>query len=195
MHSKVDPAALLVAVFAAALVPLTQPGVWDVTGTYIAAIVGVVVVCFTWPRVDDQGRAPEFDRRTVLAQSVVYGFILGIALCWPVQSLLSGCWLLRTDVTCDLGEHTGVHATFIAFGTGVLSTFVIYLLVRWKIKRLQQPPSEPQTVEKAPGEVRRQEVGGSTSVSPPQRHDQPDDPSAEPRRRDIAATNEDEPRQ
>jgi hypothetical protein len=32
-NSKVDPAALLVAVFAVALAPLTDPGIWDVIDT------------------------------------------------------------------------------------------------------------------------------------------------------------------
>jgi hypothetical protein len=77
---------------------VTGPGVWDVTQTYTAAIVGLVVICFTWPRIDDEGRAPIFDRRTIIEQSVVYGCILGFALCWPVQSLTVG--LLVGSDTC-----------------------------------------------------------------------------------------------
>jgi hypothetical protein len=120
-QSKVDPGALLVAVFTVAISLLYAGGFWDVTETYTAVIVGMVVICFTWPRTDDEGRAPNFDRRIVIAQSVVYGFILGLALAWPVQSLLSDCWLIRTDVACNVTDNAGVHATFIAFGAGLLS--------------------------------------------------------------------------
>ena len=42
---------------------------WDVINTYTAVIVGLVVICFSWPGTDDEGRAPNFDRRTVIAQS------------------------------------------------------------------------------------------------------------------------------
>ena len=182
MHSKVDPAALLVAVFAVALGALVEPGVWDVLHTYTAAIVGLVVICFTWPRTDDEGRAPTFDRRIVIAQTVVYGYILGVALCWPVQSLLSDCWLLRTDVTCELASNATLHATFIAFGVGVLSIFGFYLLVRWKIKRLLKPPPKPARAPRsgdggragsglgqAPSDVQRPGIRGSTGTAPDKR--------------------------
>jgi hypothetical protein len=161
-QSKVDPAALLVAVFTVAISQLYGGGVWDVTHTYIAVIVGVVVICFTWPRTDDEGRAPRFDRRIVIAQSVVYGFILGMALAWPVQSLLSDCWLIRTDVTCTAANPTPVHATFIALGAGLLSILGFYLLVRWKVKRLLKPSPKPQGLDQSRSDMRRSGGGGST---------------------------------
>jgi hypothetical protein len=160
-NSKVDPAALLVAVFAVALAPLTDPGIWDVIDTYTAAIVGLVVICFTWPRTDDEGRAPTFDRRIVIAQSVVYGFILGVALCWPIQSLLSNCWLIRTDVTCTAADPTPVHATFFAFGVGLLAIFGFYLLVRRRVKRLLMPPPNPEDSGKSRSDMQRPGGGGS----------------------------------
>jgi len=160
-HSKVDPAALLAAVVAVVIGQLTTPGFWDVTNTYTAAIVGLVVICFTWPRTDDEGRAPTFDRRIVIAQSAVYGFILGAALAWPVQSLLSGCWLIRTDNACTPTDNADVHATFIAFGAGLLSIFGFYLLVDWKIKRLVKPPPTPQDFGKSRSDV--QHPGGAGS--------------------------------
>jgi hypothetical protein len=162
-QSKVDPAALLVAVFTVAISVLYGGGLWDFSHTYIAVIVGVVVICFTWPRTDDEGGAPKFDRRIVIAQSVVYGFVFGLALAWPVQSLLSDCWLLRTPVrTCavTVGDN-GIHATFIAFGAGLLSIVGFYLLVRWSVKRLVKPSPKPEGLDQSPSDMRRSGGGGS----------------------------------
>jgi hypothetical protein len=128
-----------VAVFTVAISQFYAEGFWDVTDTYPDVIVGLVVICFTWPRTDDEGRAPKFDKRIVIAQSVVYGFILGMALAWPVQSLLSDCWLIRTNEACTVTDNAGVHATFVAIGAGLLSIVGFYLLVRWKVKRLLKP--------------------------------------------------------
>ena len=154
-NSKVDPAALLVAVFTVAITTLYTEGFGNVLNTYSAAIVGLVVICFTWPRTDEEGRAPTFDRRIVIAQSAVYGFILGLALAWPVQSLLSGCWLIRTDKACTPTDHADLHATFIAFGAGLLSIFGFYLLVDWKIKRLQKPSPESEGLGGSARDVQR----------------------------------------
>ena len=49
MNPKVDPAALLLAVLAVGTTTLTGPGAWSHLATVSAAVVGVVVVTYTWP--------------------------------------------------------------------------------------------------------------------------------------------------
>ena len=50
MHNKVDPTALLVAVLAAGITPLTTSGAWDMTNMLVLGVVLFVLIAFTWPR-------------------------------------------------------------------------------------------------------------------------------------------------
>jgi len=50
MYRRVDPAALLIAVLTVGVDPLTTTGPWERVNTIVAAVVGVVLAAFTWPR-------------------------------------------------------------------------------------------------------------------------------------------------
>jgi hypothetical protein len=99
MNPKVDPAALLLAVLALGITTLTGSGAWSYINTVSAAVVGVIVVTYTWPdkqtiyRTREPSRPTNFNYRAIIAQSTVYGFIFAIGIAWPVQELIKppGC--------------------------------------------------------------------------------------------------------
>src|SRR5438128_11039874 len=86
MHRKVDPAALLISILVLGIAPLTTVGLWDKMNTIVAAVVGVVLVAFTWPfktRLQDGNGQIDLWVRTAL--SLVYGFVIAIGTAWLVQ--------------------------------------------------------------------------------------------------------------
>lgn len=93
MRHKVDPAALLVAVFAVGAGPLLQSGLWTYVNTVTALVVLVVVLYFSWPaeEVRTQGSLGWTGN---VAFATVYAFIIGIAAGWPMQRMLSRFWRL-----------------------------------------------------------------------------------------------------
>lgn len=117
MHQRVDPGALLVAVFAVTVGPLADDGPWDRLNTIVAVLVGVVVFCFIWPRTDDGA----FDPWLAVPQSIVMGLISGIAAAWPMQ-LVTG--------SEESGSNWGLALGTIA-GAGY------FLLCRRRTRQLQ----------------------------------------------------------
>ena len=113
MNPKVDPAALLLAVLAVAITTLTGPGAWSPTTTVSAAVVGVVVVTYTWPpsqrkHRNDPSQSTNFNYRAIIAQSTVYGFIFAIGIAWPWQQLLKSTdratsWALISGLLLAIG--------------------------------------------------------------------------------------------
>ena len=89
---QVDPAAVLVAVLAAGAGPLIADGPWDAVDAVIAGVVGVILLCVTWPS-GANGRPRRVEGRSALALSVAYGFVAAVFLGWPVQLFLTptGC--------------------------------------------------------------------------------------------------------
>jgi hypothetical protein len=84
MSSKVDPAALLIAVLAVGVNPFFEAGLWDRNNLIIACIVLVVVLCFTFPRRPAPGEElPGFF--ILFAQSVVYAFVIAVGSAWLHQ--------------------------------------------------------------------------------------------------------------
>ncbi len=120
MHSKVDPAALLVAVLTVGIAPLTTDGAWDPMNTLIALVVGLVVVGFTWPRMPLE-EPPKLT--TIGPLAVVYGFIFGIAAAWPIQSFFF------TNLNSS-------NATWCALAVGGLAALPIGWLIWRRTKRL-----------------------------------------------------------
>jgi hypothetical protein len=82
-RASVDPGALLIAVFAVGVGPLTESGPWGPINSGISVIVLAVVLCYLWP---PKGIA----RRHLLALCIVLGFITGIGLAWPMQQIIFG---------------------------------------------------------------------------------------------------------
>lgn len=77
MRSRVDPAALLVAVLAVGVNPLIEPGLWDKINLITAGLVGIVLACFALPRMPKQGEEPP-NYAAAVAQSLVYAFIVAV---------------------------------------------------------------------------------------------------------------------
>ena len=82
VHEKVDPAALLIAVFAVGAGPLLQSGAWNYVNTVTAAVVLLVVVAFSWPTVRKGSRLP---RSFWFPYATIYAFITAVAASWPAQ--------------------------------------------------------------------------------------------------------------
>lgn len=116
-HQRVDPAALLVTVLVFGFTPVSEDGPWDLTNTLTAAVVGVVLWGYTWPRQWDRSR---FDRRMVLAHAVIYGFVFAVGLAFPVQLLLDESF---SALQC---ENLWDRATDVALIAGALATAAFF---------------------------------------------------------------------
>lgn len=103
MHQRLDPGALLVAVFAVTVGPLADDGPWDRLNTIVAVLVGVVVFCFIWPRTD----VGAFDPWLAVPQAIVMGLITGIAAAWPMQ-LVTGSDESGSNGGLALGTVAGI---------------------------------------------------------------------------------------
>jgi hypothetical protein len=166
-HSKVDPAALLVAVLAVGINPWTEAGPWYMINTITALVVGVVVLCFTLPskeqkeqkelkeqrELKEQTEKKEQkddlpSKRIVFAQSVVLGFIFSVFISWPIQGAISGRWLLTATSEKPTDQQI-ILADNIALITAGALIIVFYPLLRWAVRRSTamnnrpspQPPS------------------------------------------------------
>jgi hypothetical protein len=87
VRHRVDPAALLVAVFAVGVGPLLQSGEWSYVNTITAGVVLLVVLAFSWP---SQALPPteSLSRAVRAAYSAVCAFVVAIMAAWPAQELL-----------------------------------------------------------------------------------------------------------
>ena len=130
MYAKVDPAALLVAVLAVGVTPLTEDGPWDPINTIVATTVWLVVSGFTWPR-GTVTTPVEFEPWIGRAQAAVYGFVSAIGLAWVVQSVMTGrrCSWLRPSDQC-IEESEASIASLVALGIGVGVAVFVYFRLR-----------------------------------------------------------------
>ena len=84
-EDKVDPAALLVAVFAVAAGPLLTSGPWEWINSVVGATVLAVVWAYAWPE-----RGAYVRSRHVFAAALVMGFLTAVLTAWPIQLLVWG---------------------------------------------------------------------------------------------------------
>lgn len=111
---RVDPGALLLAVFAVGLGPLNTTGPWKPLNTVVSLIVLVVLLCYLRPH-----RAMAASH--LFALCIVLGFIVSIALAWPVQRLKHGT--IFTDQTED-------DAIYLSLIIGVSAGVLSYVAIR-----------------------------------------------------------------
>jgi hypothetical protein len=78
----VDPAALLIAIIAVAVTPLTQPGPWDKMNTAVALIVLIVLWAYT---IGSHRRDPLESFVECSAIGLVMGLTFAISIAWPIQ--------------------------------------------------------------------------------------------------------------
>ena len=81
-QARVDPGALLIAVLAVGVGPLTEDGPWSAINTGICLIVLVVVHSYLWPEKQAQ---QTLGARHLRALSLAAGFIIAVGLAWPIQ--------------------------------------------------------------------------------------------------------------
>ena len=117
VHHRVDPGALLVAVFAVTVGPLATDVPWDRLNSIVALLVGVVVFCFIWPH----GDVGPFDPWMAVPEGIVMGLIIGIGAAWPMQ-LITGSTVA--------GSNGGLVV-------GLLGGTAYFLLARRQTHRLQ----------------------------------------------------------
>ena len=87
MKSKVDPAALLIAIVPVAAGPLLQEGAWHTLNSVIALVVLIVLWAFT---LADEQRRQRMSGPECIAVSAVIGLISAIAFAFPIQWWRSG---------------------------------------------------------------------------------------------------------
>ena len=154
MHRKVDPAALLLAVIAVGINPLTSPGEWGPINTVVAGVVGAILLAFTWPREeslqDEAGQTIKFDPWITAAQAIAYGLIVAIGAAWPIQQYLlraPDCPEHAADVlpvACVTGDQLAGDATNYALLFGLASAFILFKGLSIRLKRiLMRAPSRP----------------------------------------------------
>jgi hypothetical protein len=151
MHGKVDPAALLIAVLAVGISPLLSAGAWDAMNTVVAAVVGAVLIAFTWPRKkkfqNGSGEIPQLDEWVIFAQAVVYGLVIAIGSAWIVQLRwnVPSCERYHPVVAdCIEADNISRHATWWALGIGGGAAIILYFWMKARIKRLISSPPPPR---------------------------------------------------
>ena len=158
MYRKVDPAALLIAIFAVAFSPLTTVGPWDPMNTVIAVVVGAVLAAFTWPREsnlkDESDRITSVDPWITFAQATAYGLVIAIGIAWIVQlvwfcfmSPHPGCPVVYSadhiPPICVKAIKFAGYVTYVALVIGVVAARILFILMRKKIAKLTAAPPPP----------------------------------------------------
>lgn len=140
MHDRVDPAALLVAVLVVGIGPVLGDGPWDPVPSILGLIVGAILALLTWPR-RVRGRAVasphDLEKRLLLAQSLVFGFILSTVVAWPVQSIIQGwrgrpegCgWLVPQNCEEQTWGNVPLAATYVSLLVGLILAGVLYAVL------------------------------------------------------------------
>jgi len=85
MNRRIDPAALLIAVLTVGVDPLTTNGPWEKINTIVAAVVGVILAAYTWPRkvgAEPEASVAPTDNWILAAQAIAYGLVIAIAAGW-----------------------------------------------------------------------------------------------------------------
>jgi hypothetical protein len=150
MYRKVDPAALLFAIFTVTFSPLTTVGMWDKINTVLAVVVGVVLGAFTWPRKvtlkDESGKIPPLDGWITFAQAIAYGTIIATGIAWLIQ------WIWLHSVShpnCSPNDPNATpptacikiadHATYVSLGIGLVTAIILSIWMWKRIKKLTPP--------------------------------------------------------
>jgi hypothetical protein len=151
LSGKIDPAALLIAVFTVAFAPLTTTGPWDLMNTVIAVVVGTVILAFTFPRKstlkDEQGKLANPGPWKTAAQATAYGLIIAIGVAWIVQlvwfALVSdnpSCPVLwspdNAPPECVRATEIAGYVTYVALGIGLAAGIVLYKWMRRRIDKI-----------------------------------------------------------
>jgi hypothetical protein len=145
MNRKIDPAALLIAILAVAISPLTTVGPWDKMNTIVAGVVGIVLVAFTWPNKenlqDESGKIPPRDNWIALALAIAYGLIVTIGSAWVVQLILNppDCPEHADDtlpLACVKADDIAGQATNWALGIGLVAAIILFICLRIRIDKL-----------------------------------------------------------
>ena len=121
---EVDPAALLIAIIAVAVTPLTRPGPWDKLNTAVALIVLIVLWAYT---IGSHRRDSLESFVECSAISLVMGLIFAISIAWPIQFFWT--WTGKTNdepdfVAADYSTWSGL-----ALGLVIATVLAIFL---WK---------------------------------------------------------------
>jgi multisubunit Na+/H+ antiporter MnhE subunit len=140
VHDRVDPAALLVAVLVVGIGPVMGEGPWDPLPSILGLIVGAILVLLTWPR-KVQGRvvasSHDLEKRLLLAQSLVYGFIVSTVVAWPIQSIIQGSrgrpegcgWLVPQNCKESAWGNVPLAAAYLSLLVGLILAGVVYAVL------------------------------------------------------------------
>jgi hypothetical protein len=130
--SKVDPAALLLAVLAAATTPLVTEGPWHWLNTVLAAVALVVLLSY-WIAADARSSYLTFHR--CLAAALPIGLIATVVVAWPLQEFVVQKFWNTPCTTKYIDRATGI-----ALGLGGLAAVGVlaYLLRSTRLQRGQR---------------------------------------------------------
>jgi hypothetical protein len=139
LYRKVDPAALLLAILTVGINPLESPGPWDNINSFVATVVGVILVAFTWPRranlLDESGKPAKVDAWATAATALVYGLVITTGVAWPVQFY----WTLPAcSPSCSDADRIAGYATYWAAGIGGVCAIILFFVMRKWIKNIDR---------------------------------------------------------
>jgi len=106
----VDPSALMIAVVVVVIGPLLQTGNWSYLSTVVAGVVLVIVVAYSL-----RPSRQSLSRLQLLAVSLVIGFIVSVAVSWPIQLLVG-----NPDIATGIGFGLGALAVALCFWWNIL---------------------------------------------------------------------------
>ena len=139
--SDVDPAALLIAIIAVAVTPLTTPGPWDKLNTAVALIVLIVLWAYT---IGSHRRDSLESFGECSAIGLVMGLIFAISIAWPIQFFWT--WAGKTNDKPDFVAAD--YSTWSGLALGLVTATVLTIFL-WKKPRAPKgtlcsiPRSEP----------------------------------------------------
>jgi hypothetical protein len=105
--NRVDPAALLIAVLAVGVGPLTESGPWEPINTIIGCAVLLIILPYAFAK---QVRGTWLTEGPRLPVAVAVAFIVGVSTAWPIQTI----WHTTEDKASylALGVAAGVALAF-----------------------------------------------------------------------------------
>jgi hypothetical protein len=115
---RVDPAALLIAVLAVGIGPLTEPGSWEPLNTIIASATLLIILPYIFAA---EARASMLREGPRLPACVATGFIFGVAAAWPIQA--------KFHTSPDDASYIGLG---VAGGIALLLWIVLSVTARYK---------------------------------------------------------------
>jgi hypothetical protein len=82
--NRVDPAALLIAVLAVGVGPMTETGPWEPMNTIIATAVLMIIMPYAFAKQVRSGWLVEGPRLPIV---VAIAFVFGVLAAWPIQAI------------------------------------------------------------------------------------------------------------